>query len=96
MGRGGTCNQSKNVLQSMLHQQCLFKLQNAIKKIISIQARGGLIMGGGRAGDLQPDVFFVYRKMGFYCGGGGGLIPVNGGGGNNWKFTVTCQKLLNY
>ena len=47
---GGACNRTKNVFHDMLNQQCLFKLQNAIKKkFISIQARGGLYwweMGG--------------------------------------------------
>ena len=51
-GGRGACNRTKNVFQTMVHQQCLLKLQNAIKKIILIQARGGLILVGGGAGDL--------------------------------------------
>ena len=54
-GRGGACNRTKNVFHDMLHQQCLFKLQNAIKNIsfqYKLEGAYTCILGGGGAGDL--------------------------------------------
>ena len=94
-GGGGACNRTKNVFQSMLNQQCLFKASKCHKKnFISIQARGGLYWEEVGLGTYNQIYFLFTGRWAFI--GGGGLIPVNGGGGNNWKFAVTCQRLLHY
>ena len=95
-GRGGACNRTKNVFQSMLNQQCLFKASKCHKKKISFQYKlEGAYIGRRWGWGLITRFIFFLLEDGLLLGGGG-LIPVNGGGGNNWKFAVTCQRLLHY
>ena len=76
----GACNRTKNVCQSMLHQQCLFKASKCHKKnFISIQARGGLYWEEVGQGTYNQKYFLFTGRWAFI--GGGGLIPVTVGGG---------------
>ena len=83
------------MFHNMLHQHCLFKLQNAIKKFHFNTSQRGAYIGRRWGRGLITRRIFCLQEDGLIFGGGG-LIPVNGGRGNNRKFTVTCQRPLNY
>ena len=93
---GGACNWTKNVFHDMLNQQCLFKLQNAIKKISFQYKLEGAYIGGRWGMGLKTRCIFCLQEDGLIFEGGGGAYTCNWRRGNNRKYTVTCGRLLNY
>ena len=77
---GGACNRTKNVFHDMLNRQCLFKLQNAIKKISFQYKLEGAYIGGRWGIGLITRCIFCLQEDGLIFEGGGALIPVTGEG----------------
>ena len=77
-GGWGASNRTKNVFHDKLNQQCLFKLQNAIKKIsFQYKLEGGLYWEEVGHGTYNQMYFLFTGRWAFI---GVGLIPVTGGG----------------
>ena len=71
-GEGGACNRTKNVFQSMLHQQCLFKASKCHKKNSFQYKLEGAYIGRRWGRGLITRFIFCLLEDGLLLGGGGG------------------------